>query len=361
MTAQNYNAKNERIKRQYFTYLKEAKGYSEASVDEVAKALHRLDSYTKFAEFRKFHIEQAIAFKKHLFKAKNVRTGKPLSKATLGATLSALRGFVHWLAGQPGYRSRISYGDAAYFSLSESDDRIAKITADKPFPSVEQVRHAISKMPSGCVIERRNRALIALTLLTGARINALISLKLKHLDMAEGKIRQDAREVKTKFAKTFTTWFCPVGDDSVAIIADWTRELTVDHLFGPDDPIFPKTLVHVGEDLRFTAHGLSRSHWQTAGAARTIFREAFEAAGLPYYHPHSFRRTLVQLGSQLCQSPEEFKAWSQNLGHEGVMTTFVNYGSVAQTRQADIIRRLGRPTLSEKSLISQIKALVHGR
>jgi len=36
-----HNANNERIKRRYFTYLKEAMRYSEASVDGAAKALAR--------------------------------------------------------------------------------------------------------------------------------------------------------------------------------------------------------------------------------------------------------------------------------------------------------------------------------
>jgi len=49
---------------------------------------------------------------------------------------------------------------------------------------------------------------------------------------------------------------------------------------------------------------------------RTIFKDAFESADLPYFNPHSFRKTLVTLGQKFCQSPEEFKAWSQNLGHE---------------------------------------------
>jgi hypothetical protein len=35
-----HSPENERIKRQYFTYLKEAKRYSETSLDGVAKALH---------------------------------------------------------------------------------------------------------------------------------------------------------------------------------------------------------------------------------------------------------------------------------------------------------------------------------
>ena len=77
---------------------------------------------------------------------------------------------------------------------------------------------------------------------------------------------------------------------------------------------------------QFEAAGLERKHWSTAAPIRAIFREAFAAAGLPYFNPHSFRNTLVQLGQTVCQTPEEFKAWSQNLGHEGVLTTFSAMG-----------------------------------
>jgi hypothetical protein len=38
-------------------------------------------------------------------------------------------------------------------------------------------------------------------------------------------------------------------------------------------------------------------------------------------------------------------AWSQNLGHEDVMTTFRNYGEVTSHRQAEIIRSLGEERL----------------
>ncbi|MBU1547279.1 MAG: transketolase, partial [Proteobacteria bacterium] len=33
--------------------------------------------------------------------------------------------------------------------------------------------------------------------------------------------------------------------------------------------------------------------------------------------------------------------WSQNLGHEKVLTTFLSYGEVACQRQGEIIRGLG--------------------
>jgi hypothetical protein len=40
------------------------------------------------------------------------------------------------------------------------------------------------------------------------------------------------------------------------------------------------------------------------------------------------------------QSPEEFKAWSQNLGHESMLTTYCSYGTVPQRRQGEIIKGL---------------------
>ncbi len=45
----------------------------------------------------------------------------------------------------------------------------------------------------------------------------------------------------------------------------------------------------------------------------------------------------------MCETPEAFKAWSQNLGHENVLTTFASYGQVATPRQAELIRELGKP------------------
>lgn len=42
----------------------------------------------------------------------------------------------------------------------------------------------------------------------------------------------------------------------------------------------------------------------------------------------------------MCQTPEQFKAWSQNLGHEDVLTTFTSYGTVPAHRQGELIREM---------------------
>jgi len=119
------NPNNERIKRQYFAYLKEARRYSESTVDAVAKALNRFEVYTRHRDFKAFHTEQAVSFKKHLAGQRGAQSGETLSKATLYATLTQLKRFFQWLAQEPGYRSRIHYSDAEYFNLSEKDTRIA--------------------------------------------------------------------------------------------------------------------------------------------------------------------------------------------------------------------------------------------
>ena len=343
-----HNAENERIKRQYFAYLKEAKRNSEPSVDAAAKALNRFEEHTRYKDFKVFHREQAIAFKKHLAEQKGQQSGEKLSKATLHATLTQLKQFFFWLAGQPGYRARLQYSDADYFNLSGKDTRIATAHREGKAPTLEQVKHVIQTMPGSTDIELRNRALIAFTLLTGARDSAIASMKLKHLDLIGSCIYQDAREVKTKFSKIFDTYFFPVGDGISGIVAEWVRYLREEKLWGNDDPLFPATRIALGESRQFEASGLERKHWSSASPIRTIFREAFVRAGLPYFHPHSLRNTLARLGEQVCRSPEDFKAWSQNLGHEKVLTTFVSYGAVATDRQEAIIRELGAARPSQQ-------------
>jgi integrase len=357
-----HNPENERIKRHYFAYLKEAKRYSEASTDGVAKALHRFESHTRFRDFKTFRIEQAIAFKRSLSEQVSLKTGKRLSKATLYSTLTALKNFFHWLAGQPGFRSRLSYADSEYFNLSEKETRIAKAHRERKVPSLDQILHVIRNMSANMEIEKRDQALVAFTLLTGARDSAIASIKLKHINLDEKCVVQDAREVRTKFSKTFTTWFFPVDEEVQTIVTDWVLYLTDKKLWGPDDPLFPATRIVVGESNLFEVAGLDRKHWSNAGPIRRVFKKSFAEAGLPYFNPHSFRSTLAQLGERLCRTPEEFKAWSQNLGHEKVLTTFSSYGEVAARRQAEIIQGLDKPVqLTDDGLDLIEKALKEAR
>jgi len=160
--------------------------------------------------------------------------------------------------------------------------------------------------------------------------------------MQQGSIFQDARQVKTKGSKTFTTWFCAVGGDALQIVTDWCEHLRTNMLWGADGPLFPKTLVRLGDQGGFQAVGLDREHWSDTGPIRTIYKQAFEADDLPYFNPHCFRHALARLGEQICPTLEAFKAWSRNTGHEQMLTTLTSYGHVPAAKQAMLIRDLGK-------------------
>jgi integrase len=333
------NAKNERIKRRYLIFLEEARQLSTASIDQAATAIAAFEKSTGWRGFERFHIEQARQFKAQLAKAVNEKTGRPLAKATIKSRLKEVKSFFWWLASEPGYRSKLKHSDTEYFNMGANDARIASAKRERDPPTLEDVKRVIASMPFETEIERRDRAILAFILLTGARDDAVASMPLGMVDLDQNRVRQDGRYVRTKNRKTFDTWFFPVGDEITTIMFEW-----VEHLrgkgFSDADPLFPTTEVKVGGDGHFQAIGLTRNFWSNANAIRTIFKRAFEGVGMKYPHPHLIRKTLVRLGEQICRSPEEFKAWSQNLGHEDVMTTFTSYGTVQMRRQAEIMREL---------------------
>ncbi len=333
-----YCAANERIKRRYLQYLRAAGRLSEPSIDKAAAAIERFDAWNRYKDFHKFHFEQAIAFRTALERETHPKTGKPLGKSTLEGIFRPLRSFMLWLADQPGYRSKIRYSDAELFCLSRRDQLLARAGEPRPSPSVEQIRHVLRTMPGETVIERRNRAIVAFLILTGIRDGAMVGLRLRHLDLHGRRVHQDARQIRTKFAKTMTTIFFPVCPEAEAIVHAWADELTANLLHGPDDALFPKTKVGLGPGGGFVTLGVERASWRSPASIRRIVAGAFSQAGLPAFGPHSFRHTLMREAKQHCKSLEEFEAYSENIGHNDPKTTLRSYGGLSLERRAVLLQ-----------------------
>lgn len=334
----NDNAKNERIKRKYYIWLREARGQSEATIDQVSSSIDRFEAYAKYADFGSFHTEKVKAFKAHLTDQLSARTKGRLSHATVYATLNALKAFFQWLAGQPGYRQSFKFGDWDYFSPNGATVSIAKAYRPSRAPTVAEIRRVVHAMPTATERDRRDRAVIAFLAITGARVSAAASLQLAQVNVERRVVFQDARVVKTKFRKSFETWFFPIGEDLEAIVIEWVRYLLNEKRWVSTDPLFPSTRVAVNELGLFDAGGLERKHWASTGPIRDIIREAFGRVGLPYPNPHSFRETLAAFGRENCRSLAEMQAWAQNLGHESMTTTFGSYGKVSADQQAKLVR-----------------------
>jgi integrase len=216
--------------------------------------------------------------------ALNARTGERPSEPRPPVTRQPCGTFVSsslWLAHQPGYKAQITYADADYFNLSDKDVAVARARREKRVPTLEQVRHVLAVMPAGTPLERRDRALVAFATITGARVGALASFRLGHVNLEEGCVDQDAREVQTKAAKTFRTYFMPVDEDARAIVTDWVRELERDHLWGASDPLFPATEMGFDESGAFVAKAFARRAWADSNPVRESLPPAFEARGCP--------------------------------------------------------------------------------
>lgn len=335
-----YNPKNERLKQDYYGFLKHAKGRADSTIDGIRKAILRYEQYTGFKDFSSFNREQAMGFVRHLSKQKTEKTGKPLSLATQLATLNALRDLFLWLAVQEGFKRKIKIIDIEYLNLTEKEQRAAKAPDIKKFPSLGNLRKALFAMPYTTVIERRNRALFALTILTGTRVSALISLHLKHvhLDLDPILIGQLPDQVNTKFSKSIFSYLLPIGEDISAVFLDWVTELREKMGYSDEDPVFPKTCLGHDDNQGFVASGLKPECWSTTTPVREIFSEAFERVGLPYYNPHSFRHTLMHMFAERPLTPIQLKAFSQNLGHENVYTTLNSYCPVDPHMQGKVLK-----------------------
>ena len=343
MTGRTHRAANERIKRDYLIYLKAAKRLSAPSIDKAAAAIDRYLDFGKGRDLKKFHRAHVTAFVEDFVSSTSPVTNKPLSASTINGTLKALRGFAHWLAEQPGYKRAISHTDAEYFGSSEAKAEARGSLREKTPPTVEEIHRVIALMPAETEIEKRDRAVVASTILTGARDAATASFQLKHVDIEQRVLVQDGRESKIKFGKRFRTWFFPVKGEAEAIVGDWVRLLRDGLGFGPDDPLFPRTKIGVGEGGGFEVAGLDRAPWSNAGPIRKIFRTAFERAGLPYANPHLFRDTLALYGLDVCPTLRELQGWSQNLGHESLLTTIQNYAKFSDAEMAKLIQGVGDP------------------
>ncbi|KCV81861.1 site-specific recombinase XerC [Actibacterium atlanticum] len=330
------NEKNERTKRAFLTYRKHSEQVSDKTLDREIAALERFDVWNGRKDFAKFHIDWAVGFRAHLDHAKGP-TGKPLAKSTTRAIMATMRAFTLWLSQQDGFRRRIKAADANYFKLSLRDEAEARAAPERPAPSIRQAKRALERMPSATPRQKRDKAIFALLCLTGIRVAALTSLKIKHLDLDEKSVSQNPREVATKFGKQIDTFFAKGFKEAEVALADWITYLDETALYSPDDPLFPATALKAHSNTGFTADGFTRAHWKTTEPVRKIVNTAFDNAGMPAYGPHAFRHMLARHVAKTCGSVAELVATSQNLGHTDVLTTLRSYGQINRDDQRRLV------------------------
>ena len=335
----NRNSDNTRIKRKYFAYLRGPEGLAETTVEKVAASLTFFESAMGYKDFKRHNLSWPERFKEVLAEATNP-SGASLSISTQSSHMRHISKFIKWLSDKPGYKSRIGWSDANYYRLSRKDERVASAHRDPIFPIFKHALKAFRAMPMETELQKRDRAIFAFLMMTGARVKATTTLTLKRINLAEQTVSQDARDVETKGAKTFMTAFYIAASDVWEAFSDWVVYLYDEKNFGPEDPLFPKNGRERDEVGNFASEAVARAHWSQTGSIRLIVKEAFQRLHMPAYGPHSFRHMLTHVGMDVCPTPRAFKAWSQNFGHSDVATTLNNYGKLTSREQVEQIRML---------------------
>lgn len=356
---------NEQRKREFYEYLRGAEGFAESSVHAFAEAITQWQAFFDNEDFGNFNKTRALAFRDWLKeRPSHTETGQ-ISLTTQYNYLRRVKRFFKWLSDQPNYRNRVFKSEVDFLKLSKKEARIATAGTTRQMPEFEEVKEIIESIIVRNEVDKRDRALICFALITGIRISALTTLKMKCFDREKKLIDQNPGDgVKTKNSKHILSTFFPIGWEAPEkYFLEWFDYLKSKG-FCPDDPIFPATKSGFLEGRKEEITGsISNEFWNGTDGARKVFKKRCEQADLPYFNPHSFRHLIVNLMSKTRLTEEEKRAVSLNLGHANVGTTFgvYGYGSMSQEDATGIVKRIklsegdGEFTLS---LSSEEKAMI---
>ncbi len=356
---------NELRKREFFEHLKGAQGFEESSINMFAEAIDQWQVFSNSEDFANFNKTKAMEFVRWLKTRGSKTPSGQISLSTQYGYLRRIKRFFEWLSDQPSYK-KILKNDIDFLRLSKKDTQIAISGTTKEMPTFEEAKKIIETIEIKNEIDERDRAMISLALITGIRVSALISLKMKNFNRRKKLVDQNPADgVKTKNSKKILTTFFPIGwNKPEQYFIKW-HEYLESKGFQPEDPIFPSTLNQFSvENNNYSKELVSNKFWSTTGGARKIFEKRCKNAGLPYFHPHSFRHSIVSILSKTRLTEEEKRAISLNLGHANVGTTFgsYGYGSMDDERAVKIVQELkdfqnsNKPMLSykQKALLKEI-------
>lgn len=340
----NTTYENEIAKRAFFEHLKGAKGFSRSSIRTHAEAIRQWEVFTKNEDFSTYDKSKAVAFTDWIAVRPAKTKSGTISLVTQYNYLRRIKKFFIWLFDQSGYKSKLIKSDVEYLRLSKADAQIARSGTTKKMPTFEDVKKIIESIDGKSEIDMRDRALISFALITGGRISAIVSLKMKSFDKELKQIDQNPGDgVKTKNSKRILTTFFPIGwEEPEKYFLEWYDYL-ISKDFQSDDPIFPATGgSFVGGKNSYSKETVGQNAWVGTGAMRKIFEKRCKNAGLQYFNPHSFRHLVVNILSKKRLTEEEKRAISMNLGHENVGTTFgsYGYGSMSNESAVKIVQKL---------------------
>ena len=322
----------------------------------ILAKLATIRGFEKFCDgkaFSKLIKDDVTGFRDGLKASVETSTGAPASISTVRHRASHLKSFLEWLIEQKGYQG-LNKSLPSYLALPKKFDAGGLAARDRHVLSVSEAVQMVDGMPFQTVMERRDRAMVAIAFLAALRADTVTSLRVKHLQRSTRTVVQDARSSRTKNGKSLRIKFFPLPEIFSKLVCDWKDEM-VDLGFSDEDALFPdrRYLTNFGHTTKerpipamTSTHAISR---------------AFKAASKPLgiqLSPHAAKYCIGNLSFQVCKSPEEFKAWSLNMGHEAEEVTVRYYRHLPENRVSEIFELFDQADDKESELSMADKDLM---
>ena len=328
----NCCAENERIKHQYFDKFIFRSGKDKQSLRKAISSIQDFEEFNNFQNFKLFKYENAKNFQKYL-------TNKySHSMQSAYRIIQAVQDFFLWLKERDGYK-KLDEDDILTLRLSLKDIEKSKTTKPRKIIDIEKWEEMILNIKPKGEVELRGRAIFDCLLLTGMRIEALLSLKIGDLNLDRNYVFQDSHHVNKKFSSSDKTNLWNFKPEMRVILVDWIKILREEHNFTDEDPLFPKIQITVNQ-FKFEKDGFKKEFIKQPDEIRKELARQFENANLEYHTPHTIRHSLTNLFMGFDLTPEQLKAVSQNLSHKSLATTLNSYYQVHEFKQDQIIEEL---------------------
>ena len=269
------------LAREYLGALKSQRRLSPATLRNYAHAMQMLLGLLEKQPLESLDAAQARRFVGTLH-------GQGLAPRTLALTLSAWRGWYHWLARQHGFKANPLVGLRA---------PKAKRGLPKAL-SVEAAQQLLDGEQGGAADLVRDRAMFELLYSSGLRLAELVAL-----DVDDGRLDLRHAEV-TVTGKGSKTRTVPIGAKAREALKAW-----IDQRQGIAAP---------GEKALFVGARGRRISPAVVGARLAAWARRRGLAGR--VHPHMLRHSFA---SHVLQSSQDLRAVQEMLGHASISTTQV--------------------------------------
>lgn len=326
--AETWHVLNDRI---LHDWLQLAGRWDDKTVSAKLTSIRLFEAFCGGKAFAKVTRDDVVAFRDRLKASVLPLADEPLSISTVRHHASHLKSFFEWLVEQKGYQG-LNRALPRYFELPKRFEAAGLVSKERQVPTLEEAIKMVEGMPCRTTKERRDRAMVAVAFLAALRADTITTLKVKHIEVSNKVVVQDAKISRTKNGKSLRIKFFPLPSIFVEVVGDWQEELIALGFEG-GDALFPDERYLVKRDPCASPGNIpsmSSTHAVTS---------AFKTASRPLrkqFSPHAAKHFIGTLSLKRCKSPEHLKIWSVNMGHENEEVTLRHYKNIPNERRFEV-------------------------